>query len=141
MVETQSSCDITWPSWRAILMLQYFMQGLQILPEYIVPNSIFNEGGVSPPGMDPVLQANTLLQTFEGALKSAQKEVSKEAEDALRSLKCLERELTVERREVELMRKESNLKRPHSNIPFPSFPMSIKDGQEWQRLHPGACSP
>ena len=102
-------------------------------------HSFFNEAGVSPPGMDPVLQANTLLQTFHGALKSAQKEVHKEAEDAMgliarnlravesRSLKCLEREMSVERREAELLRKENNLKRPRDNYQFPSFPMSMAE--------------
>ena len=65
-----------------------------------------------------VLQANTLLQTFEGALRTAQKDVASQAQEAMgararnlrdvegRVLRCMERELAVERREAGQERRE-----------------------------------
>lgn len=79
-----------------------------------VSMSFFNEMGVSPPKNNPLLAANTILQSFEGAVLTAQKEVTKEASEAIeeitrnlrevesRSLKCLEREMAVGRREARL---------------------------------------
>ena len=91
------------------------------------PNQTIHDGGSpdrsvsmssakSPPRNDPVEAANMILATFEGALKEAQADVSKEASEAIesinrnlrevqkRSLVCLERELAVERREARMER-------------------------------------
>ena len=71
-------------------------------------------GGASPPRNTPLLAANAILQTFEGAVRTAQQEVSKEASEAIKvisnnlraverkSLVCLEREMAVARREHQL---------------------------------------
>lgn len=74
--------------------------------------------GASPPRNTPLLAANAILQTFEGAVRTAQDDVVKEAGEAIKvitnnlraverkSLVCLEREMAVTRREHQLIAME-----------------------------------